>query len=273
MKKKAAKRKSKRKAAKESSCVFATRQAWGPLPYPHLTAACALSVLSAAGEWAGEKLMLLREVQGSLSPENPAGGWMQRWHKPSAGYGPRLEAETAPPSFLPSLPPCPCPSPPSPYLEVPLEAAGRALVLRRRVQRRSGRGRAAVRSRVPGADGLRPARGLRPRRGAPEAPVEPGASGREAAAVRPGPVAVGRRVVGASVAPRRGRQGPSAGGRAPDAAARVGSCRCAESRPVHGRDTPGMAAGAEPVQWRRRRVRSFPFPRLFPAGRPAGSGL
>lgn len=104
MKKKAAKRKSKRKAAKESSCVFATRQAWGPLPYPHLTAACALSVLSTAGEWAGEKLMLLREVQASLSPENPAGGWMQRWHKPSAGYGPRLEAETAPPSFLPSLP-------------------------------------------------------------------------------------------------------------------------------------------------------------------------
>lgn len=204
---------------------------------------------------------------------------MLRWHKPSAclppaGYGPRLEAEASP-SLLPSLPPR-VRLRLAPYLDVPLEAAGRALVLRRRVQRRSGWGRAAVRSRVPGTDALRPARGLRPRRGAPEAPVEPGASGREAAAVRPGPLAVGRRVVGAPVAPRRGRQGPSAGGRAPEASVHVGRCRCAESRPVHGRDRPGMAAaaGAEPVQWRRRRrVRAFLFPRFSPARQAAGSGL
>lgn len=173
-----------------------------------------------------------------------------------------------PPSFLPPRVPLRL----APYLEVPLEAARRALVLRRRVQRRPGRGRAAVRSRVPGTDALRPARGLRPRRGAPEAPVEPRAAGREAAAVRPGPVAVGRRVVGAPVAPRRGRQGSSAGGRAPEAAARVGRCRCAESRPVHGREwrrrERNLCNGGGAASARFSSPASSP-----PGGRAAGSGL
>lgn len=50
--------------------------------------------------------MLPSAVQGSLSPEDPAGGWMLRWHKPSvclppAGYRPRLDAAAA---AVPSLP-------------------------------------------------------------------------------------------------------------------------------------------------------------------------
>lgn len=252
-------------------CVFTE----GPLPFPHLTATYALSVLSTAGKWAGEKLMLPSAVQASLPLKILLAGGCCTSTSPrraflQLGAPLRSSSNSSLPLFLhPRVPPRLLP-----YLEVPLEAAGRALVLRRRVQRRSGRGRTAVRSRVPGTDALRPARGLRPRRGAPEAPVEPGASGREAAAVRPGPMAVGWRVVGAPVASRRVRQGPSAGGRAPEAAAREGCCRCAESRPVHGRDRPGMAAArAEPVQWRRCRVRPFPFPRLFPARRAAGSGL
>lgn len=120
---------------------------------------------------------------------------------------------------------------------MPLEAPGRALVLLR-VQGSSSRGFAAEGSRVPGAGALRPARGLAPRRGAPEPPaaaaVETVASGRVAAAVRPRPVAVGRCVVGAPVAPRGGWHGASAGGRAPEAAARVRRRRGAEALPVHG---------------------------------------
>lgn len=171
-----------------------------------------------------------------------------------------------------------------------LEAPGRALVLLR-VRGSSGRGFAAVGSRVPGADALRPARGLPPRRRAPEPPaaaVETVASGRVAAAVRPGPVAVGRRVVGAPVGPRGGgHRASSAGGRAPEPAARVRRRRGAEALPVHGRGPARRwRRGIKPAQRRpptgasagRRRVPGwvFFFSSLFPlspAGRPEGSGL
>lgn len=48
--------------------------AYGSLPFPHLTAACALSVLSTAEEMGGGKLMLPSDVQAWLFPENPISG-------------------------------------------------------------------------------------------------------------------------------------------------------------------------------------------------------
>lgn len=197
--------------------------------------------------------MLPSAVQVSLSPQNPGGGdgccassQASAWRALRCGLKApaQQQQQQLPPSLLPALPPPPrcaeaqasLPYRPAPYLVVPLEAPGRALVLLR-VQGSSSRGFAAVGSRVPGADALRPARGLPPRRRAPEPPaaaVETVASGRVAAAVRPRPVAVGRRVVGAPVAPRGGWHGAPAGGRAPEAAARVRRRRGAEALPVHG---------------------------------------
>lgn len=114
-----------------------------------------------------------------------------------------------------------------------------------RVQGSSSRGFAAVGRRVPGADALRPARGMPALRGAPEPPaaMEAVSSGRVAAAVRPRPGHVGRRVVGAPVAPRGGRHGASAGRRAPEAVARVRRRRGAEALPVHDPGGEAMAEG------------------------------
>lgn len=188
--------------------------------------------------------MLAGAVQVSPSPQNGGGkGRMLRLvtsPRCALPYGlrPPLSGGGSSPPARPAEAQACLPYRPAPYLVVSLEAPGRALVLLR-VRGSSGRGFAAVGSRVPGADALRPARGLPPRRRAPEPPaaaVETVASGRVAAAVRPGPVAVGRRVVGAPVGPRGGgHRASSAGERAPEPAARVRRRRGAEGLPVHDR--------------------------------------
>lgn len=189
----------------------------------------------------------------------------------------RLAAAAAAAASLPPPPRCAAaqgcvPYRPAPYLVVPLETPRRALVLRR-MQGSSGRGFAAVGSRVPWAGVQRPARGLSPRRGAPEPAAAPGETG--AAAVRPRTVAVGRRVVGGPVAPRRGRHGAAAGRRAPEAGARERWRRGAEALPVHG---PGRrGAGGDEPNLRNGHPRRQSRPLLLfppsPARRLQGSGL
>lgn len=180
----------------------------------------------------------------------------------SGGCPRSFAARPRPGCLPPSHPPRP-----APYLVAPLEAPGRALVLLR-LRGSSGRGLAAVGSRVAGAGALRPARGLAPRRRAPEAAsaVEAEAAGRAAAAVGPGPGAVGRRVLGAAVAPRGGRHGAAAAGRgAPQpAAARVRRRGGAEALPVHGRGPPGPRRCCR--SWRR--CRCFLGPRRHRPGLP-----
>lgn len=169
---------------------------------------------------------------------------------------------------------------PAPYLVVPLVAPGRALVLLR-VRGSSSRGPAAAAgSRVAGAGALRPARGLPARRRAPEPPAaaEAGASGRQPAAVRPGPGAVGRRVMRAAVAPGRGGHGAAAaGGRAAEPAARIRRRRGSEALPVHGpaaADRERNKTCVTPYGHERGlggACRSLPVPR--PAARRQRSGL